>query len=261
MVLEQLLDLATEAATASRQIIFEHLNKTKVLTYKGKTDLVTLADKQSEKIIIDTILDKFNDHSILAEESGSVLKDSKYLWIIDPLDGTTNFVHGYPSYGISIACSIDNIISVAVVIDIPNNDIYTAIKNKGAFKNSKPIKISQTKELLKSLLVTGFGYNHDDNWDFNMKLFKHFTHITQGVRRLGAASVDLCHLASGVIDGFWEFDLKPWDTAAGVLIVEEAGGKVTKLDGQKYNIYENQILASNEALHNDIISNISNQQR
>ena len=135
MILDQLLDVAILAANDSKQIIKEHLNKTKVLKYKGKTDLVTLADKQSEKVIIEKILNNFPDHSILAEESGSTLKDSKFLWIIDPLDGTTNFVHGYPSYGTSIALSIDNIISIAVVIDIPNDDMYTAIKNQGAFKN------------------------------------------------------------------------------------------------------------------------------
>ena len=257
MILDQLLDVAILAANDSKQVIKEHLNKTKVFKYKGKTDLVTLADKQSEKVIIEKILNNFPDHSILAEESGSTLKDSKFLWIIDPLDGTTNFVHGYPSYGTSIALSIDNIISIAIVVDIPNDDIYTAIKNKGAFKNGNQIKTSQTDNLLDSLLVTGFGYNHDDNWDFNMKLFKHFTHITQGVRRLGAASIDLCHLASGIIDGFWEFDLKPWDTAAGVLIVEEAGGRITKLNGEEYSIYDNQILGSNLTLHNDLILNIS----
>ena len=259
MIFEQLLDLAIEATHASSKIILEHLNNTEVLDYKGKTNLVTLADKESEQVIIDRILDNFPEHSILAEESGSNLKDSKYLWIIDPLDGTTNFVHGYPSFGTSIACSIDSIVSIAVVKDIINNDIYTAIKDKGAFKNGYPINVSKTKILIESLLVTGFGYNHDNNWEINMMLFKHFTDITQGVRRLGAASIDLCHLASGIIDGFWEFDLKPWDIAAGILVVEEAGGKITKLNGNNFNIYDNQILATNHILHEEMILNISNQ--
>jgi myo-inositol-1(or 4)-monophosphatase len=129
--------------------------------------------------------------------------------------------------------------------------------NKGAFKNGKPINISKTKTLIDSLLVTGFGYNHDVNWELNMKLFKHFTDNTQGVRRLGAASIDLCHLAAGIVDGFWEYDLKPWDTAAGKLIVEEAGGKITKLNGDKFNIYQNQILASNKIIHEDLVLDIS----
>jgi len=257
MIFEELLDVAIKAAHLSSDIILEFSDKSKVVDYKGRTDLVTIADKKSEKLIIDTILDKFQDHSILAEESGSNSKDSKYLWLIDPLDGTTNFVHGYPSYGISIACSIDNIISIAVVKDIVNNDLYTAIMNKGAFKNGKPINISKTKTLIDSLLVTGFGYNHDVNWELNMKLFKHFTDNTQGVRRLGAASIDLCHLAAGIVDGFWEYDLKPWDTAAGKLIVEEAGGKITKLNGDKFNIYQNQILASNKIIHEDLVLDIS----
>ena len=257
MIFEELLDVAIKAAHLSSDIILEFSDKSKVVDYKGRTDLVTIADKKSEKLIIDTILDKFQDHSILAEESGSNSKGSKYMWLIDPLDGTTNFVHGYPSYGISIACSIDNIISIAVVKDIVNNDLYTAIMNKGAFKNGKPINISKTKTLIDSLLVTGFGYNHDVNWELNMKLFKHFTDNTQGVRRLGAASIDLCHLAAGIVDGFWEYDLKPWDTAAGKLIVEEAGGKITKLNGDKFNIYQNQILASNKIIHEDLVLDIS----
>ena len=257
MIFEELLDVAIKAANLSSDIILEFSDKSKVVDYKGRTDLVTIADKKSEKLIIDTILDKFQDHSILAEESGSNSKGSKYMWLIDPLDGTTNFVHGYPSYGISIACSIDNIISIAVVKDIVKNDLYTAIMNKGAFKNGKPINISKTKTLIDSLLVTGFGYNHDVNWELNMKLFKHFTDNTQGVRRLGAASIDLCHLAAGIVDGFWEYDLKPWDTAAGKLIVEEAGGKITKLNGDKFNIYQNQILASNKIIHKDLVLDIS----
>ena len=257
MIFEELLDVAIKAAHLSSDIILEFSDKSKVVDYKGRTDLVTIADKKSEKLIIDTILDKFQDHSILAEESGSNSKGSKYMWLIDPLDGTTNFVHGYPSYGISIACSIDNIISIAVVKDIVNNDLYTAIMNKGAFKNGNPINISKTKTLIDSLLVTGFGYNHDVNWELNMKLFKHFTDNTQGVRRLGAASIDLCHLATGIVDGFWEYDLKPWDTAAGKLIVEEAGGKITKLNGDKFNIYQNQILASNKIIHEDLVLDIS----
>jgi len=257
MIFEELLDVAIEAADLSSDIILKYINKSKAIDYKGITDLVTIADKKSEKLIIKTVLDKFHNHSILAEESGSNSKDSKYLWIIDPLDGTTNFVHGYPSYGVSIACSIDNIISIAVVKDIPNNDLYTAIINKGAFKNGIPINISKTKTLLNSLLVTGFGYDHDINWELNMNLFKHFTNNSQGVRRLGAASIDLCHLASGIIDGFWEYDLKPWDTAAGKLIVEEAGGKITKLNGQNFNIYQNEILATNKKIHEEMILNIS----
>ena len=257
MIFEELLDVAIKAAHLSSDIILEFSDKSKVVDYKGRTDLVTIADKKSEKLIIDTILDKFQDHSILAEESGSNSKGSKYLWLIDPLDGTTNFVHGYPSYGISIACSIDNIISIAVVKDIVNNDLYTSIINKGAFKNGNLINISKTKTLIDSLLVTGFGYNHDVNWELNMKLFKHFTDNTQGVRRLGAASIDLCHLATGIVDGFWEYDLKPWDTAAGKLIVEEAGGKITKLNGDKFNIYQNQILASNKIIHEDLVLDIS----
>ena len=142
---------------------------------------------------------------------------------------------------------------VACVIELPAINIYTAIKGKGAFCNNKVISVSNINDLEKSLYVTGFGYKHGQNWRKNMKLFKYFTDITQGVRRLGAASIDLCHVACGKVDGFWEYDLHPWDTAAGILIVEEAGGIVSKINGDMFSIYSNQILATNGRLHSDFI--------
>ena len=256
---KELLRVAIKAAKSSSQLILANFNKPHVVKFKGQTDLVTGTDKQSEKIIVKEILSHFPNHGILAEESVYQAKHSKYLWIIDPPDGTTNFVHGYPSFGVSIACSFNHEIIVAVVLELPSYNIYTAIKNIGSYKNGKSIKVSKVNTLNNSLLVTGFGYNHDTNWEKSMKLFKHFTNITQGVRRLGAASVDLCHLASGVVDGFWEFDLKPWDISAGYLIVKEAGGFITKLDGTDFSIFDNQILATNKKIHNDIILNIDKQ--
>ena len=244
-----LLSCAVDAANASGKHILDALDRPRMVAHKGRTDLVTETDTLSERTIIEHITDAFPSHSILAEESGERESDSDFLWVIDPLDGTTNFVHGYPSFGVSIACLYENNPVVGVVLELPANYLYTAAKGIGAYCNDKPIHVSDTVDLSQSLLVTGFGYEHEDKWHANMDLFKAFTDCTQGVRRLGAASIDLCHVASGLVDGFWEFDLHPWDTAAGILILKEAGGMVTKMDGNDFTIHNQQILASNGSIH------------
>ena len=225
--------------------------------YKSKTDLVTNIDLKSEQIIKEIISSKFPTHSILAEESGLANNNSEFCWIIDPLDGTTNFVHDYPSYGISIALYENGVPLIAAVKELPIGNLYTAIKGSGAYCNNIKINTSYTKTLSSSLLVTGFGYNHGDNWQKNMKLFKEFTDRTQGVRRLGSASIDFCHLACGKVDAFWEYDLKPWDVAAGFLIATESGCLITKLNGDEYSIYDNQVLATNSLIHQEMISIIN----
>ena len=248
-----MLQVALQATNKAVDLIIDALKNPRMTNYKGRTNLVTETDRLSEKSIINHIRDTFPTHSILAEESGSDQKKPEYLWIIDPLDGTTNFVHGYPSFGVSIACLINGIPTIGVISELPANHQYFAIKGKGSYKNNMPIHVSGTKNLDQSLLVTGFGYNHGDLWNANMSLFKQFTDLTQGVRRLGAAAVDLCHVACGIVDGFWEFDLKPWDTAAGILLVEEAGGTITRMDGDNYSIYDKHIVASNGQIHKDIL--------
>ncbi|MCK4903607.1 MAG: inositol monophosphatase [Candidatus Marinimicrobia bacterium] len=247
----QTANYAIEKAT---QIVLEAHNLPKVTEFKGKTDLVTKTDRQSEEIIISEIQNAFPTHGIIAEESERINAESEYQWIIDPLDGTTNFVHGYPSFGISIGILHNNEIICGIVKELPVNKTYSAIKGKSAFCNGKQIRVSDVDSLGESLLVTGFGYEHSEKWSANMKLFKQFTDITQGVRRLGAAAVDLCHVACGIVDGFWEFDLQPWDTAAGVLIVKEAGGTITKMDESKYSINHPQLLATNCKLHVEMIT-------
>lgn len=224
--------------------------------YKGSLNLVTNVDREAEKLIIDRIKNHYPEHTILAEESGLSNKSQDYLWLIDPIDGTTNFVHGYPSFGVSIGLVIKGAPTLGVVLELPSKNLFSAYKGNGAFKNNSRIYVSKTPSLTKSLLTTGFPYDHGEKWAANMELFKYFTDKTQGVRRLGAASIDLCHVACGSIDGFWEFDLKPWDTAAGITIVSEAGGKVTRMDGELFNIYDDQILASNGIIHQDLTSNI-----
>ncbi len=244
--------MAVKAATSAADLILSAHEQPKVADYKGRADLVTKTDTESEYLICKIIHKEFPAHGILAEESGSSLPKSAIQWIIDPLDGTTNFVHNYPSFAVSIGVYHNHKPMVACVVELPVNRVYTAVKGQGAYCDDSIISVSTVNELEKSLLVTGFGYEHGELWERNMVLFKQFTEMTQGVRRLGAAAVDLCHVACGKVDGFWEYELHPWDTAAGILLVEEAGGKITKMDGSTYSIFDNQILASNSLIHEDM---------
>ena len=252
-MLNHIFQTANSAIEKATKIVLDAYNLPKITEFKGKTDLVTQTDIQSEETIIDTIKNVFPDHGIIAEESGSTNNESEYQWIIDPLDGTTNFVHSYLSFGISIGVVHKGEIICGIVKELPTNHTYSAIKGKGAFCDGKQIYVSEVDSLNQSLLVTGFGYDHGEKWSANMELFKQFTDITQGVRRLGAAAIDLCHVASGKVDGFWEFDLQPWDTCAGVLIVQEAGGIITKMDGKDYLINNPQLLATNNKIYNEML--------
>jgi len=247
------LNIAVEAALAASPVIMGALDAPRIANQKGKTDLVTAADLKSERIIQSIILSHCPSHQILAEESGQTNHVSDYLWIIDPLDGTTNFVHGYPSFAVSIGLFHQNSPIVGVVLEMPNTRLYSAIIGQGAWCEGQAIQCSRTDKLQESLLVTGFGYEHGAHWERNMALFKQMTDQTQGVRRLGAAAVDLCHVASGKVDGFWEYDLKPWDTAAGILLAEEAGCVITQIDGTPYDIYQNNILVANPTIHSQMV--------
>jgi myo-inositol-1(or 4)-monophosphatase len=193
-------------------------------------------------------------HAILAEESGgAALGTSEFLWAIDPLDGTTNFAHQYPFFAVSIGLLINGIASVGVVYDPYHNHLFRAAKGLGATCDRCPIHVSATKELSRSLLVTGFAYDRRETIDNNYAEFCHFTHLTQGVRRGGSASIDLAYVAWGRLDGYWERGLSPWDLAAGVVLVEEAGGKVTAYDGGEFDLKSGRILATNGHLH-DVMS-------
>jgi myo-inositol-1(or 4)-monophosphatase len=249
-----LYTVACRAVNQAKTIILEAMERPRQVNYKGLTDLVTETDRQSEKVIMTTIQDAFPDHAILAEETGGVGSTSEFLWVVDPLDGTTNFVHGYPSFAVSVGVLHHGQPVVGVVAELPADHLYTAVRGQGAYRDGRRLHVSPIDRLDRALLVTGFGYQHAESWQANMELFKHFTDVTQGVRRLGAAAVDLCHVALGCVDGFWEFDLHPWDTAAGMLIVQEAGGKITRLDGEPYSIYDRQLLATNGKIHAPILA-------
>ena len=252
------LNIAIEAAITASYTILEDFPKIKDPTHKGKIDLVTRTDTNSEIIIKNIISKSFPTHSILAEESGSNQIKSDYLWIIDPLDGTTNFVHGCQPFSISIALYKKKNPLIGLVLELPTSKLYTGIQGEGAFCEGEPIVSSNVGSVEKSLLATGFSYNHDRLWEINMEIFKELTRSSQGVRRFGSAAMDLCYVAEGKFDGFWEFGLKPWDTAAGVIIANEAGCKITGIKGKKFSIFDDNILVTNQKIYSEMISLISN---
>lgn len=247
--LQIFLEIATEAALAAGAVLQEYLGLEEV-SEKGPGDLVTAADKASEAVILEILHRHFPHHAILAEESGKLGNaESDYLWVIDPLDGTTNYAHQYPFFAASIGLMIAGVPQVGVIFDPFHNELFRAAIGLGATCNRRPIQVSQTAELSKSLLVTGFAYDRRETTDNNYAEFCHLTHLTQGVRRSGSAALDLAHVACGRLDGYWERGIAPWDIAAGVVLLEEAGGKVTAYDGSPIEISSGRILATNGHIH------------
>lgn len=251
---EDLLNVALEAAKKAASFISAESHKVRQVDFKGKTNLVTQADRGSEEIILAIIRSNYPDHNIITEESAGQTTDSPFTWIVDPLDGTTNFVHSYPFYAVSIAVHKDGVPQAGVIVDVYHRHTYTATVRGGARRNGEPIHVTDKRKLHDSLLATGFQYKHDDVWERNFDYYKTFTDITQGVRRSGAAALDLVHVACGWLDGFWEFGLNSWDAAAGVLIMEEAGGKVSKTDGSQFSIHTPDILATNGKIHGEMLT-------
>lgn len=249
------LDIATEAALAAGVVLQDYLGKLEdAITEKGRPgDLVTAADKASEQVILEVLRRHFPQHSILAEESGKLgNQDNDFLWAIDPLDGTTNYAHQYPCFAVSIGLLIQGVPKVGVIYDPFHNELFRAAAGLGATRNRRPIQVSQTAELGKSLLVSGFAYDRRETTDNNYAEFCHLTHLTQGVRRGGAAALDLAYVACGRVDGYWERGIAPWDIAAGIILVQEAGGKVTAYDGTPIKIESGRILATNGHLHDSL---------
>ena len=228
----KIADLETLARKAG-EILRAGYNKKHQVGYKGVIDLVTEIDGQAEEYLIQAILGQFPDHHILAEESGGVEGDHDHIWYIDPLDGTVNYAHNIPIFCVSIAYAYKRDLKLATVYDPMRDELFSASKGRGAYLNEQRIQASTTRELGKSLLTTGFPYDMWETANDNLKDYGRFAKLTQGVRRLGAAALDLCYVAAGRFEGFWEQSLQPWDVAAGGLIAEEAGAKVTSLDGGK----------------------------
>ncbi|MEX1000033.1 MAG: inositol monophosphatase family protein [Thermodesulfobacteriota bacterium] len=247
------LEVAEKTAREAGVILLENLGKVKEIEFKAKNSLVTEVDKLSEEIIISNIKSSFPSHAIFAEESGRDSSESEHLWLIDPIDGTTNYAHAYPFFSISIALEINGEVEVGLVYDPVKDEMFTAEKGKGAFLNRESITVSKSHAIEHSHVCTGFM--HEVEWmvEANIKHFGNFIRRARAVRRDGSAALDLCYVACGRFDGFWELGLNPWDTAAAVLILKEAGGQVSTFTGDEYSIYEKEILASNSIVHEQMI--------
>jgi len=242
-------------AKLAGDVIRNYFGKNFSVEFKSDVrNLVTQADKESEETIIDFIKKKYPSHGILAEESGSQSINSDYLWVIDPLDGTSNFAHGLPIFSVSIGLQFKEEIIMGVIYDIMRDKLYYAEKGSGAFRDNIKLSVSKNDKIEESFLVTGFPYNINQNPENAFEKFIALTKVSRAVRRLGSAAIDFCYVAEGVFDGFWEVHLNPWDICAGKLLVEEAGGIVTDFNNNKINIHNKTILASNGLIHDKMIS-------
>lgn len=247
------LEFALKIARAAGAYQKSKYNTSFQVEFKTSINLLTEVDKACEKLIVDAIHQTFPLHDILAEEGGGERKDSPFKWIIDPLDGTTNFAHGYPLFCVSIGLEYKGEILLGVVYEPLRDEMFHAVKGEGAFLNNQKIFVSKAASLGAALMGTGFAYNLREAIDNNLDHFQNIVMRAQGVRRDGVAAVDLCYVACGRYDGFWELNLFPWDTAAGLIMVQEAGGTVTRFDGSPYTPYEKDILATNALFHDEMI--------
>lgn len=255
--LHPMLNTAVKAARAAGALINRaalDIERVQV-TAKSHNDFVTEVDQAAEAAIIETLLTAYPGHGILAEESGRAhgAKDSDYLWIIDPLDGTTNFIHGFPVYAVSIALSFRGQIQQAVVYDPSRNDLFYASKGRGAFLNDRRIRVSKRTRLLECLVGTGFPFRKGDNFKRYLKMFEEVSSACAGLRRPGAAALDLCYVAAGYYDGFFETGLSPWDCAAGSLIITEAGGLVGNFTGESDFLHQRELVAGNPRIYAQLV--------
>lgn len=251
--MESFKRVAITAAKKAGLLLKFRLGRVRRVDYKGAVNLVTEMDLLSEKVIVSSIRQCYPNHRLLAEERAVKEEDSPYRWIIDPLDGTTNYAHGYPTFCISIALEKDGQVVLGVVYDPMRDELFVAEKGKGARRNGRKIFVSSTLKLSQSLLATGFPYDLRESPANNFDHFRNFSLRVHAVRRAGAAALDLCYVAAGHFDGFWEMKLGPWDLAAGSLMVEEAGGKVTDFQGKPLGLDGKRVLASNGKIHREMI--------
>jgi len=250
-MIETAIDIAKEAGAFLR----ENVGKIREVHEKAglPTNLVTNVDKQSEAMIIERICARYPGHQVLAEEGGGRETSSPFKWIIDPLDGTTNYTHGFPVFSVSIAVEHEGEVIAGVVYDPNLDELFTAEKGKGAFLNGKRLRVTGVSDLARSLLATGFPYNVRENPDHCIEHFIDFLKEAQAVRRLGSAALDLAYVAAGRLDGFWEVNLNPWDMAAAALCVAEAGGRLTDFAGEQFSIYRRQVVSSNALIHEEML--------
>jgi myo-inositol-1(or 4)-monophosphatase len=251
-----LLDFAIQAARDAGRILSERYGRAIQITNKGVIDLVTESDLAAERLIVERIRSYYPRHAILAEEGGEVetvgAQSAEYKWIIDPLDGTTNYAHGYPVFCVSIALERAGEVVVGVVYDPLRDELFAAERGEGATLNGRRIRVSETDDLNRALVCTGFPYDVRERSEF-IRHFANFIMHAQSVRRDGSAALDLAYVACGRFDAFWEEGLRPWDVAAGVLLIEESGGRVSRYDDSPFDIYTPPIAASNGLLHQDVL--------
>lgn len=246
-------EFAEDVARGAGEILRRNYGKRQSVHFKGEINLVTDVDRESEAYIIDRIRSAFPGHGVLSEESSELKSESPYRWIVDPLDGTTNYAHNYPCFCVSVGLERDGELLAGAVFDPLLAESFTAGAGMGAFRNGERISVSPTEDLRRSLLSTGFAYDVKSSADNNFDYFRGFVLTGQAIRRDGSAALDMCYLACGRFDGFWELKLNPWDTAAGLLILRESGGMATRLDGSPYDIHQPDILASNGRIHGQML--------
>jgi myo-inositol-1(or 4)-monophosphatase len=242
------IDIAKKAAQAAGLILNRYIGQVHHIHKKGDIDLVTEADLQAEELIVETLTEMFPGDGILTEEAGWSGSVSQRKWIVDPLDGTTNFAHGFPFFSVSIALEVNGEIVLGIVYNPATEELFEAVDGTGAYLNRERIHVSQTEIISDALLATGFPYDIHKKHDRVLEHFKIMLINARGVRRPGSASIDLCYVAAGRLDGFWEEGLKPWDTAAGVIMVREAGGIITNYGGEAFTPYDKNIVAANPHL-------------
>ncbi|MRR16094.1 MAG: inositol monophosphatase [Deltaproteobacteria bacterium] len=253
----EITDFIQGLAREAGLLLAEKLTRHNPVYYKGTIDLVTEADRMSEALIVERIARRYPDHGILSEESAARNERASARWIIDPLDGTTNYAHGFPFFCVSIALEKDGVVVLGAVYDPVRDEMFFAERGKGAFRNGKKITVSSETDLSRSLLATGFPYDIRVSSDNNVNFFSAMIMKAQAVRRPGAAALDLSYLAAGRLDGFWELKLKPWDTAAGCLLVCEAGGMISDLSGGPWTLSSPGLVATNGLIHGQMITVLS----
>ena len=249
----EFLPTMTEIAREAGALVMEYFHQRVKIEYKGEVDLVTVADRKSEALILERIRGDWPAHDILGEEGGLHDQGSDYRWYVDPLDGTTNFAHGFPVFCISLALEYKGRRVAGVIYDPTRDELFAAEQGSGAYLNQQQIKVSKTANLAECLVATGFP-SHKRHKNPNIFFYHQITLRTHGVRRAGSAALDLCCVACGRFDAFWEFNLNPWDTAAGVLLVEEAGGRVSDFRGGPFQINSRETLASNGLVHQAMLA-------
>jgi len=247
------LDTSVEIAREAGGLLSKYFERRVAFELKGEHDLVTEADRASEKLVVERLRSHFPSHSIVAEEGGGHTGSSEFCWYVDPLDGTTNFAHGFPMYNVTMALEQAGELVAGVIFDPEHNEMFTAERGSGAYLNNRRIRVSKVARLEDTLVATGFP-SRKRHLNVNIHFYYQLAMRTQGVRRAGSSALDLAYVASGRLDGFWEFGLNPWDMAAGILLINEAGGKCSDMKGGPVNLRGPHLLADNGLFHDEILA-------